>query len=195
MILNIDQQMCKGNIVMHLFDEQYADELANLAADARIWQYMPESLHESAIFKEKWITKTINHIKNHQRVCFIVFHKEQMAGSSSYYQIDIKNKKLNIGYTWFHPNFWGTSVNPLTKLIMLEYAFEILAFNRVEFSVEALNPLSRKALKKFGIQPEGVLRNHMVLSNGRIRDSVIYSIIKTEWPEIKENIQRLAGLA
>lgn len=194
MILDIGQQMGKGDVMLRLFDEGYTDELAKIAADTRIWQYMPESLHEPAKFKEKWINKTIIHIKDHKRVCFIVFHKGQMAGSSSYYQIDIENKKLTIGYTWLHPNFWGTIVNLIIKLIMLKYAFEVLTFNRVEFSVDVLNSPSRQALSKFGIQQEGILRNRLVLSNGRIRDSAIYSIINTEWPKIKANLQRLAGL-
>lgn len=190
MILKINEKLRKDNVTLTLLNEKFIDSLVKLSDDKRIWQYVPEKFHESTVFQENWIHKAIKQIENDKRICFVVSFSEEIVGSSSYYQLDLENKKLNIGYTWFHPKFWGTKVNPLTKLIMLEYAFETLNCVRVEFSVDAVNLPSRKALNNLGIQQEGILRNHLTLSDGRIRDSVIFSVTYQEWPEIKNNIQR-----
>lgn len=189
MIFNITEKLSRGDVTLKVFEEKFIDPLLNISVDQRIWQYTPEAFSDPLVFKEKWINKAIKQMENNKRICFVVFFEKEIAGSSSYYQIDLENKKLNIGYTWFHPKFWGSTVNPLTKLIMLEYAFEHLNCIRVEFSVDSLNLPSCKALKKLNISEEGVLRNHMILADGRIRDSVIYAVTNQEWPKIKRKIQ------
>jgi len=98
------------------------------------------------------------------------------------------NKKLTIGYTWYISEMRGTAINLECKLLLLTHAFENLNVNRVEFSTDARNLRSRAAIKKLGAQEEGILRQHMVVQNNHIRDTVIFSIIKSEWPNVKEGL-------
>lgn len=189
MIFDLDQPISKDGMELHLLNEKLADDLIHISSDPRIWKYMPEPLYKPQVFKEQWIDKAIKQIAHSKRICFVIFFKQRIAGSSSYYEIDLANKKLNIGYTWFHPDFWGSKANPLAKFIMLEYVFENLGYNRVGFSVDSINLPSCNALNKLGIKQEGILRNHLVLSDGRIRNSVTYSVIPQEWPDIKRNIE------
>src|SRR3990167_1497330 len=174
MIFQITQPFCKNGISLHILNETHIDQLIKISRDERIWRFGIHNFCDEKIFREKWIKKAFSEMENNQRVCFSVFQDEKIIGSSSFYHIDSDNKKLSMGYTFFHPNFWGTNVNPLTKLMMFEYAFEQLNYNRIELTVDSMNLSSCNSLKKIGIQQEGILRNHMVLFDGRIRHSVIF---------------------
>ncbi len=190
MIFKISEPICKNNISLCVLSEENVDTLVAISRDARIWKFGTHDFSDETIFREKWIQKAFCEMENNKRICFVIFLDDKIIGSSSYYHIDTVNKNLSIGYTWFHPDYWGSSVNPLSKLIMLDYAFETLSMIRVEFCVDSINLPSQNSLAKFGIQREGVLRNHMILSNNRIRDSVIFSVIPQEWLMIKSNIER-----
>jgi RimJ/RimL family protein N-acetyltransferase len=101
---------------------------------------------------------------------------------------------VEIGSTWYTPDVWGTRVNPECKLLLLAHAFDALGMNRVSLCTDARNARSQAAIEKLGAVKEGVLRSHMVTQGGRIRDSVLYSIVIEEWPEVKARLAaRLAG--
>ena len=103
------------------------------------------------------------------------------------------HKRVEIGYTFLGKSWQRTAINTEAKLLMLTHAFETLELNRVELLADYLNQASRKAILRLGAKEEGLLRNHMVMPNGRLRDSVLFSIIKNEWPGVKENLMaRLA---
>lgn len=179
--------LSKDDIVLTVLNKDHESPLTALAAEKGIWEYAPEQYYEPEIFRKKWFDKALRQMEAKERICFVISHKNKIIGSSSYYEIDNSHKKLNIGYTWFHPTIWGTKINALSKLIMLEYAFETLKVNRVGFCIDSLNERSARALIKLGIKPEGILRNHMVLPNKRIRHSQMFSVISDEWMEIKNN--------
>ena len=101
---------------------------------------------------------------------------------------DSQNKSIEIGYTFLGKSWQKTSINTEAKLLMLTYAFETLELNRVEFLTDYLNTKSRKAILRLGAREEGILRSHMVMPDGRIRDSVLYSIVKHEWSGIKQHL-------
>lgn len=190
MIFEISEPLCKNDISLHVLNKKHVDALVAISRDVRIWKFGTHDFSDESIFREKWIQKAFFEMENNKRICFVIFLGNKIIGSSSYYHIDPDNKNLSIGYTWFHPDYWGSSVNPLSKLIMLDYAFDTLDMIRVEFCVDSINLPSQNSLSKFGIQKEGVLRNHMILSSKRIRDSVIFSVIPQEWLVIKSNIER-----
>lgn len=190
MILNNPQKLYKDDVTLTVVNKEHETILTSLAADKQIWEYAPEQYYHPEIFKEKWLKKAFKQMTAEERICFIVSCNNKIIGSSSFYEIDIPNKKTNIGYTWFHPSVWRTKINPLTKLIMLEYAFETLKLNRVGFSVDSMNIRSCRALEKCGVKREGILRNHLVLPD-RIRHSVIFSVINNEWDMVKENLKKL----
>ena len=97
---------------------------------------------------------------------------------------------LEIGGTWYAPSYQHTAVNTESKLLLLAHAFEVLGCIRVQFKTDSRNIRSQEALERIGAVREGVLRNHMILHDGYIRDSVYYSIIASEWPGVKEHLVR-----
>lgn len=182
------KSLSKNNLTLHLLNESYTDALTLLAAEEKIWVYAPLPYFRSEVFRQEWLNKALKHMQEGRRIAFVILFENKIVGSTSYYDIDDENNKLKIGYTWLHPSQWGTTVNALSKLILLEHAFENMLVNKVAFSVDSINKPSCKALTKLGIQQEGVLRSDMILPNNRIRDSVIFSVICEEWPRVKEII-------
>jgi RimJ/RimL family protein N-acetyltransferase len=120
---------------------------------------------------------------------FTVLWDGQIVGTTSYRRYEPANKRIEIGATWYGPGFKGTRVNPACKLLMLEYAFETLVVNRVEFVVDARNERSRRAVVGIGGKEEGILRRHVVCPDGFVRDSVFFSILREEWPAVRANLE------
>jgi N-acetyltransferase len=112
-----------------------------------------------------------------------------VAGSTRYGNIDLTNRRLEIGWTWLAPAYQRTQVNTEAKLLLLTHAFEQLGMQRVELKTDALNHRSRAAILRLGAVEEGTFRKHIVTASGRVRDSVYYSIIDTEWPEVKAGLE------
>ncbi len=121
---------------------------------------------------------------------FLIYDKikNSVAGSTRYGNISFAHKRLEIGWTWVHPDFQGTGLNKACKFLLLQFAFETLGFNRVEIKTDVLNQQSRKAILKIGGTEEGIFRRHQITSDGRVRDSIYFSIINDEWPEIKSTV-------
>lgn len=113
----------------------------------------------------------------------------RIAGTSSFIKIDPKHRTLEIGYTFFHPNYRGTAANPESKFLMLSQAFDAGAL-RVQFSVSAANARSQAAVLKLGAKKEGVIRNHRITWTGARRDTVLFSIIDEEWEAVRERLRR-----
>jgi RimJ/RimL family protein N-acetyltransferase len=114
-----------------------------------------------------------------------------IVGMTRLYEIAEKDKRLEIGYTWYIPAVWGKTHNPECKLLLLQYAFEQLQYNRVAFKVAHQNIRSQKAVAKIGGVKEGVLRKYGYRPDGELRDSVVFSILNDEWPAVKEKLGQL----
>lgn len=110
---------------------------------------------------------------------------DQVIGTSRFGALAPAHRRAEIGWTWFTPHVQGGPANPETKLLMLDYGFDVLQCRRVEFKTDARNARSRAALLGIGATEEGTLRRHMILADGSSRDSVYFSIIAEEWPEIR----------
>lgn len=106
-------------------------------------------------------------------------------GMTTFMNIKLENLKVEIGSTWLAQSFQGTAINPEAKLLMLGYAFESLGCNAVELRTHEKNLQSRAAIEKLGAKLDGILRNDMVMANGTIRNTAVYSITKEEWPAVK----------
>ena len=121
---------------------------------------------------------------------FVIIHKQsnKIAGTTRYLNIDHDNHRLEIGHTWIAKSYRRTAVNTESKFLMLQQAFEKLNCIAVEIRTDVLNEISRKAIQRLGAKQDGILRNHKIMKNRRIRDTVSYSIIKSEWTEVKEKI-------
>ncbi|CAC9976761.1 GNAT family N-acetyltransferase [Flavobacterium panici] len=125
---------------------------------------------------------------------FIVFDKksQKYAGSTRFYDIKLDFNTLQLGYTWYGSAFRGTGLNKHCKFLLLQFAFETLGMERVEFRADNNNERSIAAMKSIGCKVEGVLRSNMPTRDGNVRrDSIVLSILKNEWfDEVKENLKR-----
>lgn len=121
---------------------------------------------------------------------FITIHKDSnmIVGTTRYLNIDYDNYRLEIGHTWIAKSWRKTYVNTEAKYLMLQYAFEKLGCIAVEIRTDVLNTVSRRAIKRLGAKKDGVLRYHKIMRDGRIRNTVCYSIIEPEWEEVKKKL-------
>lgn len=138
----------------------------------------------------KYIADTEDARKHGKEYAFIVFDKvkNKFAGSTRFYDIQLQNKSLQLGYTWYGKEFQGTYLNKNCKYLLLEYAFETLGLERVEFRADNDNERSKKAMLSIGCIAEGILRNHLPTAKGGRRDSIILSILKNEWHDKVKNL-------
>jgi RimJ/RimL family protein N-acetyltransferase len=116
-----------------------------------------------------------------------------IVGSTSLMNVALPDDRLEIGSTWYQRTHQGTAVNPECKLLLMQHAFETLGIKRVEFCVDAINAHSRAAVLKMGATQEGILRSHRYTQTGRRRDTVIFSILDSEWPTVKASLASRLG--
>ncbi len=120
---------------------------------------------------------------------FALLAGNELVGTSRYHTLDYANRKCEIGFTWLSLPAQGTGINTESKYLMLRYAFETLDFLRVQFQTDARNIQSQRAIKRLGAVYEGTLRAERIVQGGRIRDTMLFSIIHTEWPEVKRGLE------
>jgi RimJ/RimL family protein N-acetyltransferase len=159
-----------------------------LTQEISLWDYFTMPLHQMDAL-EKWVETALLERNEGKRFPFTIIEKETetICGSTSFGSISYFDKRIEIGWSWLGKNFLGTGINRHSKFALLKYAFEVLDFERVEFKTDLLNARARNGLLKIGAREEGVLRSHMTMWNNRRRDSVFYSILIQEWPEIKSH--------
>jgi RimJ/RimL family protein N-acetyltransferase len=156
--------------------------------DNDILQFSPKSVHTPEMLRA-YIDGAVHDRAVCFRYPFIVFdkHANAYAGSTSYVNISNPDKRLEIGYTWYAKKFQRTGLNRHCKWLLLNYAFDTLDFERVEFRTDERNIQSRTAIGKLGAKQEGILRSHTIMSDGFRRNTVCFSILKDEWMEIRKN--------
>ncbi|WP_350274701.1 GNAT family protein [Kribbella sp. HUAS MG21] len=131
-----------------------------------------------------------------QRIVYVVRLVEDgsVVGTTSLSEIDLHNESIHLGGTGYAPAVWGTAVNPSCKLLLLEHAFEVCGFGRVKIQTGSKNVHSQAAIAKLGATREGVLRRHMRLADGSFRDTVVFSILADEWPDVRKGLEtRISG--
>jgi RimJ/RimL family protein N-acetyltransferase len=115
-------------------------------------------------------------------------HTNKVLGTTRFYNVDGFNKRAMLGYTWYSASVQRTPVNTECKLLMLTHLFEQHLAIAVEFRTHFFNQASRAAIERLGAKQDGILRSHQILNDGSIRDTVVYSIIASEWPAVKSNL-------
>lgn len=170
---------------------QYFDELIRLSNDEIIWTYMPvkgtdkdrllAALNEAIIKRD-----------NGEQYPFVVINKatEKVMGSTRYLHLNEEHRNLEIGYTWYLPEYWGKGYNEECKYLLLQHCFEELKTIRVQIITSIKNWRSRKAIEKIGGKFEGILRD-VVIRNGDKRSVAYYSILEEEWIDIKPVLAKL----
>lgn len=162
--------------------------LLKAASYPEIWEHMSVSL----LTKENvqhYVKKAIKEREDNLSYMFVIVHKEsnEIIGSTSFLDIAESHKRLEIGSTWLQPKYWRTNVNTNCKYLLFQYCFEEIELNRVQIKTGHENFRSQRAIERLGATKEGYLRNHMILKEGKIRHTVIYSIIKEEWADTKQH--------
>lgn len=165
------------------------EQLLPTAMQAKIWAFTTAKIITEKDFRA-YFEMALQERALQKSYPFAIFSKadKQYLGCTRLGNIDFKNKKLEIGWTWLHPTLHGTGFNKNCKFLLLQYCFETLQLIRVELKTSVLNLQSQKAMLKIGATKEGILRKHLINDDGTVRDTMYFSIVDDEWPAIKENI-------
>lgn len=115
----------------------------------------------------------------------------RVAGSTSYDDIDVHHQRLEVGHTWIGRHWWHTRTLPRAALLLMHYAFHELGIGRIAFKTDVNNQRSQRTIQRLGATREGLLRHHMRRPDGSVRDSVIYSLLSTEWPAVKQRLTKI----
>ena len=172
-----------------LFCEAAKDDLEN------IFRWIPYAMRTIADF-QLLVKKAFEEQERGESVVFATIERssEKVIGSTRFMNIDRVNRRVEIGSTWIAPAWQRTAINTEAKYLMLRHAFEVWQCIRVELKTDALNHKSRNAILRIGAKEEGTLRKHLITWTGRVRDSVYFSILDSEWPEAKARLEAMLAL-
>jgi RimJ/RimL family protein N-acetyltransferase len=159
------------------------------AATPELWAYTLTRA-DDPISLASYLTEAVRGREQQRRYPFLIIDKQtgRAAGSTSYYNIDLADAKLSIGYTWVGREFQRTGLNRACKHLLLQYAFEVLGCERVELETDARNHKSQEAMRRMGATQEGTLRSHRTTQGGIRRDTVIFSVIRPEWEHLRRSV-------
>lgn len=173
--------------------ESHVPDLTAAGQDASIWQYMPYGLIQTEDQMRAFVREMLSRQRQGTDMPFaVVLRKTGLAiGCTRYLGMEPRHKAVEIGGTWYGTPHQRTGVNTECKYLLLRHAFEVWACNRVRFITDLRNKRSQRALERVGAVHDGVLRNHMIMPDGYVRSSVIYSILRDEWEIVKSKLERL----
>ncbi|MGG1661211.1 GNAT family N-acetyltransferase [Brevibacillus sp. NRS-1366] len=158
----------------------------------QIWTYMSIDMAKPEDARD-FVEQALKNEREGTELPFVIVNQEngEIIGSTRFLTISRRDRGLEIGFTWLTPSVWKMSINTECKWLLLRHCFETLGCIRVQLKTDSRNLNSQRAIKRIGGIYEGVLRNHMVLRDGYIRDSVYFSIVDREWPSVNEKLQLL----
>lgn len=189
--MQLEQVTLQGQFVkLEPLSSLHREGLCLAISDGELWRLSVTLVpHPSEI--DVFYEKAKSDYDSGDGLTFAIIEKNtnKVVGSTRFMTANMTHKRLEIGYTFIAESWQKTRVNTDSKYLLLSYAFERLLVNRIEFKTDYLNSVSRKAILRIGAKEEGVLRNHMVMSDGRVRDSVLFSVIRQEWPYVKQNLE------
>ncbi len=174
-------------------DERHVADLAKIGVGGDFWNFMLSDDIRNEADMRRWTMDILAREKTNGDLPFAVIdlRSGRAAGATRYLNVVAKDRGLEIGGTWYGLEFQRTAINTECKYLLLTHAFETLNAIRVQLKTDSENIRSQKAIERIGGVKEGVLRNHMILPDGRVRHSVYYSIINSEWKETKIKIEAL----
>lgn len=183
-------------VILEPMDQLHREPLRAAAAeDQSIWTYFPINFNGAGDDYDLWFDYTMERYSKNEHFPFAVKRRKDLriVGTTRFYDLVPEHRRLAIGSTWYAPDTRGTLVNSEVRLLQLTYAFDVIEVNRVELITDPYNLSSRAAMKILGAVQEGVIRNHLIYKDGRIRDSVLFSIVKDEWPSTRERLLAMLG--
>ncbi|PYU52894.1 MAG: GNAT family N-acetyltransferase [Acidobacteria bacterium] len=164
--------------------------LVEVGLDEELWRWIPTPVRTQEEMAA-YIETALNEQKRGEALPFAIVEKStsRAIGSTRYGNIDRAHHRVEIGWTWVARDWQRTAMNTEAKYILLKHAFETLGCIRVELKTDSLNERSRAAILRLGAREEGIFRNHMITASGRIRHTVYFSIIDSEWPAVKARLE------
>jgi RimJ/RimL family protein N-acetyltransferase len=170
--------------------ESHGSQLLEAAADGKLWELWYTSVPSESTMSD-YINQALEDSKQGTALPFVVINQsnQSIIGSTRFLNAEPAHLRLEIGATWYAKKFQKTGVNTECKYLLLKHAFETLDCMAVEFRTHWHNYPSRNAIQRIGARQDGVLRSHRILANGLIRDTVVYSIIKSEWPSVRQDLE------
>ena len=164
--------------------------LAEVGLDEVLWKWIPTPVRTPEEMSG-YVQTALKEQTNGSALPFALVERSsgQIIGSTRYGNIDREHHRMEIGWTWVARQWQRTAINTEAKYLLLRHAFETLKCIRVELKTDSLNERSRAAILRIGAREEGTFRNHMITANGRIRHTVYFSILDSEWPEVKSRLE------
>jgi len=184
----------RAGIRLEPLAEEHRAGLARASDTPDVWRYLPFNGMGASF--DDWFDIALKLNRENREAIWAVrtLNDGALVGSTRYLNIAARDLRVEIGGTWYAPAVWASRVNPACKLMLLAHGFETLGLNRIELKTDARNLRSQAAIAKLGAVREGVFRRHMVLPDGHVRDTVYFSIIREEWPDVKARLEeRLAS--
>lgn len=168
---------------------EHFDALWEVGKDESLWKWTVNFVKTPDDLK-RYVDEALGEFEKGISLPFVTIDRAQnkIVGSTRFGNIDPVNRKTEIGWTWINPAWQRTYINSEAKLLMLTHAFETWKCIRVELKTDAFNEKSRNATLRLGAKEEGIFRNHMITESGRFRDTVYFSIIDSEWQEVRTNL-------
>ncbi len=176
--------------------EQHREPLRVAGDDPDLWRFANVNL-DNADF-DAWVDNRFAEMAKGTDLTWAIFDKASgsFCGSTSFLAYVPAHKRVEIGWTWYAKRVWAGAVNPSCKRMLLAHGFEGLGLNRLELKADARNTRSRLAMERFGATFEGVHRSHMVRPDGRLRDTAWFSVIREEWPRVRDGLDaRIAAIS
>lgn len=168
----------------------HAGELIAAATDGELWKLWFTGVPNTDTI-DRYIAKAIGDYELDTGLAFVIRDHQsgRIIGSTRYTNASPKDRRVEIGYTWYAKSFQRTGVNTECKMLLLTHAFETLHCIAVEFRTHWMNHASRRAIERLGAKQDGVLRNHLIMPDGTYRDTVVYSIIESEWNTCRTHLK------
>lgn len=178
------------HVVVEPLRPQHAPHLFAIGRDEETWRFMPRPAFTSEVDAANWVSDMLNEELAGTRVPLVIRRQcdRRVVGFTCLFDFRAPEHALEIGYTWHAPGARRTAVNTATKLLLLTHCFETLHCRRVQLKTDARNLTSQAAIERLGAIKEGVLRRHLIIHGNFQRDTVFYSILPEEWPDIRDRL-------
>lgn len=189
--MNLQPVTLEGaHVRLEPLSESHHEPLCAVGLDPELWKWIPLQVLD----RDQMMRYVLSALADRDKGTALPFATVDKAsgravGSTRYMNIDMPNKRVEIGATWIAKPWQRSAINTEAKYLMMRHAFETLGCNRVELKTDFLNTQSRNAILRIGAKQEGIFRQHVVTWTGRVRDSVYFSVIASEWPEVKANLE------
>jgi RimJ/RimL family protein N-acetyltransferase len=193
--VKVEPVILRGQIVrLEPMTIEHVEALCSVGLEESLWRWIPTACSKPEDI-EKYVRTALDDQKLRVALPFVTVEQSSgtIIGSTRFGNIDVPNRKAEIGWTWINPKWQRTAVNTEAKFLMLRHAFETWRCVRVELKTDALNEKSRNAILRIGAKQEGIFRRHLITETGRFRDTAYFSIIDSEWSEVKKHLLLMLG--